>query len=72
MQATYRMAQCTVKEILTLFAFQPAGLVNIARNKLNFPWDDIVLLHVGIIQDRDRGDYQQAYEDQKELVQYVF
>ncbi|KAG2174209.1 hypothetical protein INT43_004230 [Umbelopsis isabellina] len=48
---------------------QPAGLVNIARNKLSFPWDDILLLHVGIIQDRDRGDYQQAYEDQKELVQ---
>ncbi|CAO3673307.1 unnamed protein product [Umbelopsis vinacea] len=48
---------------------QPAGLVAVARSKLSFPWDDILLLHVGIVQDRDQGNFQQAYEDQKELVQ---
>jgi hypothetical protein len=46
--------------------------VAVARSKLSFPWDDILLLHVGIVQDRDQGNLQQAYEDQKELVQYVY
>jgi hypothetical protein len=45
--------------------------VETARAKLNYPWDDILLLHVEIVQARHQGDLQQAYEDQKELVQYV-
>ncbi|GAB5590259.1 COP9 signalosome (CSN) subunit [Umbelopsis nana] len=48
---------------------QPSGLVEVARSKLSFPWDDILLLHLGIVHDRDQANYQQAYEDQKELVQ---
>lgn len=45
--------------------------MEVARSKLSFPWDDILLLHLGIVHDRDQANYQQAYEDQKELVQYV-
>ncbi|KAI8583585.1 hypothetical protein K450DRAFT_221832 [Umbelopsis ramanniana AG] len=48
---------------------QSANLVETARTKLNYPWDDILLLHVEIVRAQHQGDLQQAYEDQKELVQ---
>lgn len=41
----------------------------ICRNKFDAPWNEIVAQHVKTIIYVDEGDYEAAFEAQKELVQ---
>lgn len=41
----------------------------ICKNKFDAPWNEIVAAHVKTILAFDEGDYEVAFDSQKELVQ---